>query len=347
MCCSLVAHGHQVTLLVADGKGDEIHSGVSIRDVGQSKSRVSKLFFAPTRILSLARHLDADIFHFHDPALLPAASKLKGMGRIVVFDSHEDIPQQLLSKPYLNKPALAVLAKVYGLYQYLICRKLDGVVCATPTIQKKFLAINDNSIAINNYPLLNELDSQIAWEGKQKQVCYIGGISEMRGIRVLLEAMSMVKSAVKLNLCGMFSDPILERKCKDMPGWKVVNEYGQISRSGVRDVLGTSLAGLVTLFPTPNHINSQPIKMFEYMSAGIPVIASKFPLWREIVEANHCGICVDPYSPTEIASAIDYLSMHPSVACQMGENGRRAVVEMYNWGTEEKKLVAYYAGILS
>jgi glycosyltransferase involved in cell wall biosynthesis len=96
----------------------------------------------------------------------------------------------------------------------------------------------------------------------------------------------------------------------------------------------------------PNHIDAQPNKMFEYMSAGLPLIASDFPLWREIVEGNDCGVCVDPADPAAIAEAIDRLVENPDLARRMGENGQRAVHERYNWAIEEKKLLALYDTVL-
>jgi len=97
------------------------------------------------------------------------------------------------------------------------------------------------------------------------------------------------------------------------------------------------------LHPTTNYFESLPVKMFEYMSAGIPVIASNFPLWKEIVEGNKCGICIDPQSPEEIAKAVEYLLNNPEIAKQMGENGRKVVEEKYNWENEGKKLLEVYS----
>jgi glycosyltransferase involved in cell wall biosynthesis len=126
-----------------------------------------------------------------------------------------------------------------------------------------------------------------------------------------------------------------------------VSAIGQVNRAEVRNVLGRSVAGLVTFHALPNHVDAQPNKMFEYMSAGIPVIASNFALWRDIIEGNQCGICVDPMNPEAIAAAIDYLIEHPEDAKKMGENGRKAVLEKYNWLMEEKKLINLYKELLA
>lgn len=95
-----------------------------------------------------------------------------------------------------------------------------------------------------------------------------------------------------------------------------------------------------------NYLDSLPIKMFEYMSAGIPVVASNFPLWKEIIEKNRCGVCVDPLSPKDIAKAINFIVQNPQIAQKMGENGKRAILEKYNWQIEEQKLFNIYEGLL-
>ena len=101
-------------------------------------------------------------------------------------------------------------------------------------------------------------------------------------------------------------------------------------------------AGLVTLHPTPKYQTALPVKMFEYMIAEVPVIASNFPYWSDIVNDAGCGICVDPMKPEEIRGAVDYICRHPDIAREMGRNGREKVLEKYNWDREKEKLFALY-----
>ncbi|MCA1750473.1 MAG: glycosyltransferase [Flavobacteriales bacterium] len=139
---------------------------------------------------------------------------------------------------------------------------------------------------------------------------------------------------------------LLFKEVTGYPGWRNVDEHGFLGREEVAEVLGKSKAGVVTFHPLPNHIDAQPNKMFEYMSAGVPIITSDFPLWKEIVEGCKCGICVDPLNPEAIASAVNFIVANPRDAEKMGENGQKAVLEKYNWSIEKLKLFKLYRSIL-
>lgn len=346
MCSSLADQGQEVTLVVGDGKGDETQNGVRIVDVGASEGRLDRMVNAPKRVFSTAAALEADLYHLHDPELIRIGVKLKHLGHRVVFDSHEDIPKQILEKPYLGKTGRWTVSKLFAAYEASACEKLDGVIAATPFIREKFSSINPNTVDINNFPLKEDLRVHTRWEHKSKEVSYVGGISKIRGIFELCLAMEQTRSGARLNLAGCFGESALRHTVQAMSGWRRVNALGFIDRKAVRDVLGRSMAGLVTFHPAPNHIEAQPNKMFEYMSAGIPVIASDFPLWREICVGNDCGLVVDPMDPSAIAESIDALVSNPAMARRMGENGRHAIEERYNWSSEEQKLFLFYEKIL-
>ena len=345
MCTSLAKHGYDVSLIVADGLGNEIKDNVAIFDVGaKTGGRLSRMTKTVKRVFDAALKLKADIYHLHDPELIPIGLKLKKFGKKVIFDAHEDLPKQILGKPYLNKPTKVVLSKAFTLYEHWACPKFDAIIGATPFIRDKFLKINANTVDVNNFPLLDELANTSDWSKKLNEVAYVGDISKIRGIEEIILAMNDTHG-VKLNLAGKFGDKSLEDKVKNQQAWLRVNELGFLNRQQVNEVLAKSKAGLVTLYPVINYMDALPVKMFEYMAAGIPVIASNFPLWHEIVEGNQCGICVNPLDTNAISKAIQYFVENSIDAERMGKNGRRAVEEKYNWLIEEKKLLRLYEGL--
>ena len=345
-CKSLSSSKFIVKLVVADGFGDNENEGVEIIDVGKPRSRIKRMFVSVARIFNQALILDGDIYHLHDPELIPIGLKLLNRGKLVIFDSHEDVPKQLLSKPYLNRFSQIVLSKLFEFYEIYSLKKFSGLIGATPSISKKLAGINDVVVNVNNYPLIDELHLVQNNTALRTQIAYVGAISEIRGIKKLLEALNFIKSDTRLSLAGCFVQKALEVFAKNYHSWSKVKYHGIINRHQVAELLSKSFAGIVTFLPYPNHLDAQPNKMFEYMSAGVPVIGSNFSLWKEIIETNNCGICVDPDDPEQIANAIDYLATHPNEVKRMGQNGISAVRNKYNWSIEEKKLFEFYDLIL-
>lgn len=346
-CRTLAKAGYAVHLIVVDGKGDDEIDGVRIFDAGAPQvGRLKRMTVSSRMVHERARLLDADLYHLHDPELLPVALKLKRAGHKIVFDSHEDFAADILTKPYLNRFARGAISSAYAAFERYACRKLDVVVTATPAIRANFERLGCAATDINNFPLREELVDYIDWERDRQGVCYIGAMTSIRGVPELVDAMSMTDKDIVLHLAGNFTEAAAQPRCRGSVGWARVKDHGFVERARVRDVMQNSFAGVVTFLPAPNHVDSQPNKMFEYMSAGIPVIGSHFPLWREIIEGNDCGICVDPANPAEIARAIDHLYKDQVAARAMGRRGRDAVLSRYNWEGEGDKLVSLYRSIL-
>jgi glycosyltransferase involved in cell wall biosynthesis len=336
-----------VTLVVADGLGNQTVDGIRIVDVGRSTGRLDRIVRGTRAVLRAALALDADVYQLHDPELLPAGLHLQGRGKRVVFDAHEDVPTQLLAKPYLGRWTARLVSGAFRRYERHACPRLDGLIAATPFIRARLAHLHPHTVDINNYPLLQEFDAAPDWDGKAREVCYVGGVAAIRGIRELVRACDLLQTPAQLVLAGSFADARLAREVAHYPGWQRVQALGHVDRDGVRRVMRRAMAGLVTLHPVANYLDALPVKMFEYMAAGLPVIASRFPLWQDIVEGNGCGVCVDPGDPAAIAAAIDHFCRHPDIAQRMGENGRRAVLSRYNWRSEAAKLVAYYDRLLA
>lgn len=344
-CRSLAAAGHEVTLVVADDDGDERRDGVFITGVGRPHGRLQRMVHATRRVLRRALALRADVYHLHDPELLAVAPILKATGATVVFDSHEDVTLQIRGKHYLPTIARGAIANGYGLLERALCLAVDVIVAATPAIRDKFRAQGLAAIDVNNFPRMEELPAPTDDRSRDDAVCYVGGITTIRGIVEVVDAMALVRHpGTRLLLAGRFQEPGLQDRVRGRPGFGRVDDLGFLDRAGVRDVLQRSRVGLVTLHPVDNYLESLPVKMFEYMSAGLPVVASDFPLWRDIIERSACGVCVSPLDPAAIAAAIDGLLDDPVRARRLGENGRRAVEERYNWDREAERLLGLYAG---
>lgn len=348
-CMSLAAAGYETHLVITATPSDVQHAAgknVQLHVLPTPVGRFSRMVKQAWRCYSVSRRLNADIYHFHDAELIPYGMLLALSGKKVIYDVHEDLPEDIMTKDWIPAWVRKFVSGAARALEWVGARYFFAVIAATPFIARRFEKITPRTVNINNYPLLGELAvGTINWALKGNKVCYVGGISRIRGILELVQAMERVASGARLELVGTFSEPDVEAVAHTARGWLQVDALGWLKRAQVTQVLQRAIGGLVTFHPVPNHIDAQPNKMFEYMSAGVPVIASNFPLWKEIVEGNACGICVDPLDPTSIAHAIDYLATHPQEAERMGRNGQHAVESTYNWSIEEAKLLHFYASL--
>jgi len=338
---SLAGAGYDVTL-VAQHDGDETVGGVRIVALPKAANRFRRLL-GTVRILKLALRERADVYHFHDPELLPAGLGLKLLtGARVIYDVHEDYPELVLAERWLPGPFRAAAAHVFGFVEKRLARRLDFLIAATDHIACRF---GSGRIAtVRNYPVLEQMRAGKARNSVEQRLVYAGRLAEERGIGEMVGALHYVGAHgdVRLTLCGRFSSPSYERRVRRLEGFRHVDYLGWLPPETVWLSLIESSVGLVCLHPLPRYVVSLPIKLFEYMAAGIPVVASDFPGWREIVEGNHCGLTVNPLDPRSIAEKVDYLLEHPAEARRMGENGRRAVERQYNWESESAGLLAVY-----
>ena len=345
MCCSLTKLG-KVYLVCADGKRDEVINNVNILDVGKSKHRIQRMVTSVNLIYKKAINLDADIYHLHDPELIRIGLKLIKKGKKVIFDSHEKVGDQILSKHYIPNFLKFFISKFYIIYEKYNLKKIQCLIGATPYIRDYLKKINLNTIDICNYPILTDNivnnKKTVNQSNQINYICYVGGITKTRGIKELVKALDLTKNKVTLNLAGDFSPQSFKNELKRLPGWKHVDYLGYLNRNQVEKVYAKSFAGIVTLQPTPAYINSLPVKMFEYMYYKLPIVASNFKLFCDIFDKTNCGLNVDPYSAKEIAEAIDKLIDNPEESKKMGENGYQAAINKYNWNIEEKKLFSFY-----
>ena len=337
---SLAKAGYQVTLYCPDCEGKDA-LGIRFRKLSLPKGRLGRMAMGTKAVLKAMKGEGYDLYHIHDPELLPLARRLKGKGKKVVYDVHEDVPRQILGKDWLPEWSRKSISRWFERYENQTAQKLDGIVCATPRIAQRF----PGGIAVCNYPDLQEFFPEGAPEyaKREKAAVYAGSISEIRGIHQMVKAAGQAK--IPLFLAGEYETAALRHEIMGLSGYEQVHELGKLSRQGIAQLLGKTRMGLVVLFPTQSYRESIPIKLFEYMLCGLPVIASDFPHWRELA-GEACALYVDPLNAGEIAQAMTFLLEHPDRAKAMGEAGRKRVQEKYTWQSQEKRLLRQYQKIL-
>lgn len=335
-CSTLAENGFEVYLVACGFEGEKKVNGVHIIGLGNPPlNRMKRMTSFANRVFHTAMNLNCDIYHFHDPELLPYGVKIKRRGKRVVFDSHEDVPAQIMDKYWIPKPIRKAVSSFYKAVESFFVRRIDGVVTATPYIAAKFRNRVKHVIDINNFPRLDDIVfSETPFKDRDRIICYAGGINELRGEKIMLSAMENVDGM--LFIAG-------EHEVETRNN---VHYIGKIDRKGISELYGKSIAGLCVLKPIENYINSQPIKMYEYMAAGIPFICSDFPKWREVADRSEAGICIPPDNPGELSRAISELLNNPDKAQRMGANGHKYVIENCTWQHEGEKLTTFYQQIV-
>jgi glycosyltransferase involved in cell wall biosynthesis len=344
--CKSLSQDFDLTLLVADGQGNETRDSIDIFDVGDfTGSRVRRMLLGGYCILKKSLRLRADLYHFHDPELIIAGLVLKAFGKNVIYDVHEDVPRQIMRKHWIPAIYKTPLSFIISRVESLCALFFDAVITVTPTIAQRFAG--KQVIEVRNYPSLREFaigDSEASRSAVRSHAIYVGAISKERGILQMIEAFK--ETSHTLVLGGKFANNNIEKQSRNSKGWENVEFIGWLQRDEVTNILTKSLVGLVVLQPTGDYEDALPVKLFEYMAAGVAVVSSDFSIWKDIVDIEMCGICVDPTSPHLIRESLDYLLCNPSIAVEMGRRGRAAILEKYNWESEYKKLVACYHNML-
>ena len=346
-CVSLANAGYDV-YLVAQGQSCE-RNGVHIVGVGENaKSRFGRMLKTTRKVYQRALEIDADIYHIHDPELLLYAKKLVLNGKHVIFDSHENYGAQILHKNYIPKFLRGITSQLYKIFEFSVLKYIDAIIVPCSFNGANiFEKIAKKTVYISNAPLLSQFYDkyQESEEPKESCVCYVGGLSHSRGITHLVRAVH--RANAKLILAGKFSSRGYYKDIQNMPESKCIDYKGYVNPNEVVDIYKQSSIGVCTILNIGQYNTGDcfATKVYEYMSMGLPVILTDKPYARKILEEYNFGICVQPDNIEEITSAIRYLLDNPDVAMQMGQNGRRAILEKFNWEIEEKKLIALYEGL--
>ena len=330
--------GYRITYLVPGGKPEE---GIQVVPLKQRASRAGRLLFSAFSAFSEAKRQQAQVYHFHDPELLLCGLLLRLCGKKVVYDVHEDVPRQIMAKTWIATPLRRITSILFEGWENFCARCMSGIVAATPVIEQRYRKKNKNTVNVNNYPILSEF-LPLSAEQKEKHggLCYLGDISPIRGIRELVSALEHTQAG--LLLAGRYESETLKSEMESLPGYDKVEYLGYLDRKGVANALERANIGMVTLHPTPNYLVSLPIKLFEYMAAGLPCIVSNFPYWQELVGEADCALFVDPLSPQEIAQAAQQLLTNPDRAQAMGLRGRELVIQRYSWEKQAQRLISFY-----
>lgn len=334
--------------LIAPGNKDFItEDGIVVKTFKRRKSWYDRLE-PMCKMYEMALKINADIYHAHEPDSFRVAIKLKKkLGCKVIYDSHEYHPEGFSEYFTWGK---SIVKKLVYLYEKKNARQADYIISVNDILVDKFKKYNKNVELLPNYPVidrgytknLNEIPTYI----------YVGGLKEDRGIFKIIQAIHKVNKPYKYYFIGAFETVEFEKRVKEFCINNSSNGEiiftGKIPHKEVFNYLSKSHIGFVLLQPENwRYINSEPIKLFEYMVTETAIIASDFPMMKNIVEEGKSGIVIDPTDVEKITTSIIELGENINHTKKLGNNGINIVKEKYNWGICEKRLLKLYKLLLN
>jgi glycosyltransferase involved in cell wall biosynthesis len=345
-CRSLVEAGLEVFLVVSRDEEAEDVDGVHVVPLGRApRGKVARMLRQPWRALRVVRSLRPDVVHLHDPELLVLAPLLQRRSA-VIWDSHEDLPAQVRGKEWIPGAIRRLVAGLITVVERVLVHWVDSVVSAEPAGAARFRARPVH--LVQNFPLERELTRPLTpWRHRTGGPLYLGSITRSRGAVEMAEAMAFVATPVTLDLAGPVSSAGLMEELEGLARTSRVRLHGKVERPKAMELLGEARVGLVLLQPTDQYASAtQPVKLFEYLAAGVPFVCSDFPAVRALV-GEEAGCFVDPTDRRAIAAAIDAILEDVVRAEEMSTRGRRLALERFSWDGELPKLLEAYRSALA
>lgn len=352
---SLVEAGYKVSYILCDGLAPEEKFGIKMQSVDMPlegafykiacKNRLLRKIFrnkvANKQLKLFLKQYDADVYQINDYELLPLGLHLKANGKKVTYNLREYDPDYRARRFHIPTE---MLRKLYFNYseRYLreIAKKYDGLFSCMPEMDdyiRKAIPCR-NFVSVANFPVVNK-EFTLSFEEYSKRaniISYFGTIYTISCQDEFLDAIQQLPQ-VRYLLAGRIPTIEMKERLMKHPAWKQVEFIDGFKREELPDIINSSIIGNVmkdfSRTETPEGSYSI-IKIFETMEAAVPVILSKVPLYEKMVEKYHCGICVDPRNPQEIKDAIEYLLNNKYEAYEMGQNGRKAVLEEFSWDSQ-------------
>ena len=349
-CVSLAQAGYDVHLIACHGR-NAVVDGVRIHALPLPPGRLRRMLLWPWRALDMAQRIVPRpvLYHLHDPELLPAAQVLRLRGQRVIFDVHENIAEDLLCKPYLPRSARLAASWAYRFAEKLLTSGLPTV----HVLEEIARLYHPPRVVVRNLPRRERPNEPLEQAARapagRLRLIYVGVISSDRGAMTMLETLRLLLKGganCELMIIGPTHEPQLRDRLvqaaqSDELAGRVLLR-GALPYHRVLSELQAADIGLCLLHPQGNYIRSLPTKVLEYMWAGLPVVASDFPIWRPLVADTNAGLLVPPADAQAAAKAVRYMLDRPAQRQRMAYLGRQAVQTRFCWEVEQENLLGLY-----
>ena len=288
----------------------------------------------------------ATVVHSHDVNTLPTAWLAAKLSRArLVYDAHE------IST---SREGYKSLRKVVGFVEKQLMPSANGTI-TTPDARAKYFARAygvERPLVLQNRPRLiesppsNRIREELGLVEPWPIVLYQGGLQQGRGLEKLVRTAQHVPDCYFVLIGGgRLTQPLtqlaqelnLQHKVHFIPTVALAElpSYTASADVGVQPIENTCL----------NHYTTDSNKLFEYVIAGLPVIATDFPEIRRIVRSNDIGLLVPANNEQALSRTIIQLLEDPALRARFASNARKTAQNL-NWESQEKCLVDLYERVL-
>ncbi len=345
-CVSLAEAGYEVHLIVNHSKDEKVN-GVHIHHLPKFTGRINRIFEGNKLAYQKAIELDADVYHFHDPELMPVGLKLKNKGYRVIFDMHELVGLMIRSKEWIPRLMRWGMEKAYAQFELKAFKKFDKIIVVTEKMVSDYTDVvypkyKDKVEIVRNYSLVGNIkDTKPKQIDKQAKTVfiYVGGLTRERGILQLVKSIQKFENAT-LWLLGKWENVEFENECNEANVNHNMVYFGLLPMPEVYQYIQAADVGLTVLNPTVNHLASLPVKAFEYMAASKPQIMSNFPFWEKSFEG--CALFIEPDNAVQLERAFEQMIENPDLRSSIAEKSYQMVTEHFSWEAESEKLINIY-----
>ncbi len=344
-CITLVKEGYEV-ILIAPHPMDEKIKRVQLRGIPVHRNRLKRFFIGNWNVVIKAFSAKARLYHYHDPELFFACLLLRLCGKKIIYDMHEDLPKQVMIKNWMgSKVFRKLISYLVKMLEWFELKMFNAIIVVVPELQNR-LGTN-KTILLRNFPRkeLAESAVPVLKSFPEPVVIYAGGLTKVRGVRELINAVALSKHNLRLWLAGKWESETFRDECKEITGWDRVIELGNLPHEEVYRYMKSSAIGMCTLYETENVKVSLPVKGFEYMACHIPMVMSAIRYWEKIFSG--CALFCDPLNAQQIAGCIDQILDDEMLKKNMIAKSDELIANEYSWEVESLKLVRLYKHLLA